>query len=38
MLQTKNRLYGTLDGLVLETLTFGPRRGYATLRWLLLLT
>ena len=29
-----DRLYGTLDTLVLRTLTFGPRHGYAVLRWI----
>lgn len=27
-------LYGTLDALVLKTLSFGPRHGYAIVRWL----
>lgn len=27
-------LYGTLDALVLKTLTFGPRHGYAIVGWL----
>jgi transcriptional regulator len=31
---SKDRLFGTLDALVLKTLTFGPRHGYAILRWL----
>lgn len=31
---TKDRLHGTLDTLVLKTLTFGPRHGYAVLRWI----
>jgi PadR family transcriptional regulator PadR len=31
---TKDRLHGTLDLLILKTLTFGPRHGYATVRWL----
>jgi len=34
MAQTKDRLHGTLDALVLKTLTFGPRHGYAIVRWL----
>jgi transcriptional regulator len=34
MPQTKDRLHGTLDLLVLKTLTFGPRHGYAIVRWL----
>jgi PadR family transcriptional regulator PadR len=31
---TKDSLHGTLDALVLKTLTFGPRHGYAIVRWL----
>lgn len=31
---TKDRLHGTLDALVLKTLTFGPRHGYAIAQWL----
>jgi transcriptional regulator len=31
---TKDRLHGTLDALILKTLTFGPRHGYAIVRWL----
>ncbi|HEY4129281.1 MAG TPA: PadR family transcriptional regulator [Gemmatimonadaceae bacterium] len=31
---TKDRLHGTLDLLVLKTLSFGPRHGYAIVRWL----
>lgn len=27
-------LHGTLDALILKTLTFGPRHGYAIARWL----
>jgi PadR family transcriptional regulator PadR len=27
-------LHGTLDALVLKTLTFGPRHGYDIVRWL----
>ena len=34
MPQTKDRLHGTLDALVLKTLTFGPRHGYAIAQWL----
>ncbi len=34
MPQTKDRLHGTLDALILKTLTFGPRHGYAIVRWL----
>lgn len=30
----KDRLHGTLDALVLKTLTWGPRHGYAIARWL----
>ena len=32
--QTKDRLHGTLDALVLKTLTWGPRHGYGISRWL----
>src|SRR5436305_15126902 len=31
---SKDRLHGTLDVLVLKTLTWGPRHGYAIARWL----
>ena len=31
---SKDRLHGTLDLLVLKTLTWGPRHGYAIARWL----
>lgn len=31
---TKDRLHGTLDALVLKTLSAGPRHGYAIARWL----
>lgn len=31
---SKDRLRGTLDLLVLKTLTWGPRHGYAVARWL----
>jgi PadR family transcriptional regulator, regulatory protein PadR len=31
---SKDRLHGPLDALVLKTLTFGPRHGYAIVRWL----
>ena len=34
MPQTKDRLHGTLDLLILKTLTLGPRHGYAIVRWL----
>lgn len=30
----KDRLHGTLDALVLKTLAWGPRHGYAIARWL----
>ena len=30
----KDRLHGTLDALILKTLTWGPRHGYAISRWL----
>ncbi len=30
----KDRLHGTLDALVLKSLTAGPRHGYAIARWL----
>ena len=30
----KDRLHGTLDALILKTLTFGPRHGYAIAGWL----
>jgi transcriptional regulator len=29
-----DRLYGTLDVLVLRSLTFGPRHGFGILRWI----
>jgi transcriptional regulator len=31
---SKDHLHGTLDALVLKTLTFGPRHGYAIVGWL----
>jgi transcriptional regulator len=31
---SKDRLHGTLDVLVLKTLTWGPRHGYSIARWL----
>lgn len=31
---SKERLHGTLDALILKTLTAGPRHGYAIARWL----
>ena len=31
---TKDRLHGTLDALILKTLSGGPRHGYAITRWL----
>ena len=30
----KNLLHGTLDALVLKTLSWGPRHGFAILRWI----
>ena len=30
----RDRLHGTLDALILKTLTWGPRHGYAMSRWL----
>jgi PadR family transcriptional regulator PadR len=30
----KDRLHGTLDALVLKTLAWGPRHGYAIAKWL----
>src|ERR1700719_152603 len=30
----KDRLHGTLDALILKTLSWGPRHGYAVARWL----
>ena len=30
----KDRLHGTLDILVLKTLSWGPRHGYAVARWI----
>jgi transcriptional regulator len=30
----RDRLHGTLDALILKTLTWGPRHGYAISRWL----
>jgi len=32
--QTRDRLRGTLDALILKTLSWGPRHGYAISRWL----
>jgi PadR family transcriptional regulator PadR len=34
MATTKDRLRGTLDVLILKTLSWGPRHGYAIARWL----
>src|SRR6185503_19179556 len=34
MAASKDRLHGTLDLLILKTLTFGPRHGYAIVGWL----
>jgi transcriptional regulator len=31
---TRDRLHGTLDALILRTLSWGPRHGYAISRWL----
>jgi PadR family transcriptional regulator len=31
--ESKDRLHGTLDALVLKTLSWGPRHGYAIARW-----
>ena len=31
---SRDRLRGTLDVLILKTLTWGPRHGYAIARWL----
>jgi PadR family transcriptional regulator, regulatory protein PadR len=31
---TNPLLHGTLDALILKTLTWGPRHGYAVARWL----
>ncbi|HXO22027.1 MAG TPA: PadR family transcriptional regulator [Thermoanaerobaculia bacterium] len=33
-IETKDRLHGTLDALILKTLSWGPRHGYAVARWL----
>ena len=30
----KDRLYGTLDALILKTLSGGPRHGYSIAKWL----
>ena len=30
----RDRLHGTLDALVLKTLSWGPRHGYAITRWI----
>ena len=34
MATAKDRLRGTLDVLILKTLSWGPRHGYAIARWL----
>ena len=34
MADSTELLHGTLDALVLKTLTWGPRHGYAIARWL----
>ena len=31
---TRDTLHGTLDALVLKTLSWGPRHGYAVTRWI----
>src|SRR5919112_6667835 len=31
---SKDRLHGALDALILKTLSWGPRHGYAIARWL----
>jgi PadR family transcriptional regulator, regulatory protein PadR len=31
---SKDRLYGTLDALILKTLAGGPRHGYSIAKWL----
>lgn len=31
---SRDRLHGTLDALILKTLTWGPRHGYSISRWL----
>src|SRR5262245_25543465 len=31
---TKDRLHGTLDALILKTLSWGPRHGYASARFI----
>ena len=30
----KDRLHGTLDALILKTLSWGPRHGYGVARWI----
>jgi PadR family transcriptional regulator PadR len=30
----RDRLHGTLDALILKTLSWGPRHGYAIARWI----
>ena len=34
MRETRDALHGTLDALILKTLTWGPRHGYAIVGWL----
>jgi transcriptional regulator len=34
MAEPTELLHGTLDALILRTLSFGPRHGYAIVRWL----
>ena len=31
---SKDRLHGTLDALILKTLSWGPRHGYGVARWI----
>src|SRR5688500_20174762 len=31
---SKDRLHGTLDALILKTLSWGPRHGYGIARWI----
>lgn len=34
MPESKDTLHGTLDALILRTLSWGPRHGYAVITWL----
>ena len=34
MPESKDTLHGTLDALILKTLSWGPRHGYAIARWI----